>query len=278
MKLKELRNLTVFITGGSSGIGLASAEALSRRGAHVVLFSRDGKKLESAIEKLAAAKQNPAQKLAYHRLDVSQHTEVKRTMEKAISEHGIPDVLINCAGRAQPNYFEEISFEQFDEITKVNLYGTWNTCSALVPRMKEKGRGYIVNVSSVAGLMPLFGYSDYAASKAGIVAFSKVLRSELKPHGITVSVLTPTDTDTPGYEEENKSKPMETKVISGWAKVVQPEVIARGLLSGMRRERFLIIPTFLDRLFCLIDRLVPGLVEVIMDGDVKKAQKQKLKG
>jgi NAD(P)-dependent dehydrogenase (short-subunit alcohol dehydrogenase family) len=275
MKLKDLRNLTVFITGGSSGIGLATAEALSRRGAHIVLFSRDKKKLEVALERVAAPRQSPSQRFSYHRLDVSRYEEVRRTMEKAVTEHGIPDLLINCAGRALPNYFEEIPFKQFDEITKVNLYGNWNTCSALVPHMKKKGRGYIVNVSSVAGLMPLFGYSDYAASKAGIIAFSKVLRSELKPHGITVSVLTPTDTDTPGYKEENKSKPLETRVISDWAKVVQPEVIARGLLKGLRRGRFLIIPTFLDRVFCFIDRLLPRLVETIMDGDVKKAQKKK---
>jgi short-subunit dehydrogenase len=275
MKIKDPKNLRIFLTGGSSGIGLAMAKLLFAAGAHVHLFSRDKRRLESAIAELEASRANPSQQLSYKRLDVSKSRDVKRVMESTVSDFGVPDVLINCAGMARPNYFEQISFDQFDRILKVNLYGAWNTTSVLIPHMKRRGRGYIVNVSSMVGLMPIFGYSDYSASKSALIAFSKVLRSEMKPNGITVSVVLPTDTDTPGFVEENKTKPLETKAVSEWAKVVKPEKIARGLLKGMRKGRFLIIPTFLDRLFYFIDRLFPRFVEFMIDQDAKKARKKR---
>jgi len=275
MKFKNFQGKTVYITGGSSGIGLAIAKALSAQGAHIVLFARDRDRLETALREVSGSKASDSQRFACRPLDVSEYSGVKRVMETAVETIGVPDLLINCAGRSLPNYFEDIPFEQFDEIMKVNLYGTWNTCSVLVPFMKKQGAGQIVNVSSAAGLIPMFGLTDYSASKAAVIALSRVLKSELKPHGIGVSVLLPTDTDTPGYHEENKTKPIETKVISGWSKVVEPDLIARGLLKGLKRGRFIIIPTVLDRVFCFVDRLLPRFVDFMTDMDVRKAQKKK---
>ena len=121
----------------------------------------------------------------------------------------------------------------------------------------------------------MFGYADYAAAKAGVIALSRVLRSELRPQGIGVSVLLPTDTNTPGFAEENKRKPEETKAISGKAEVVSPELIAEGLFRGLEKGRFLIIPTFRDRLFCLVDRLMPRLVDRVMDMDVDSVRRRR---
>jgi len=275
MKIKNFQGRTAYITGGSSGIGLAIAKALSARGAHIVLLARDRGRLETALSDVRASRSDDLQRFAYHPLDVSEYPDVKRVLETAVKTNGVPDLLINCAGRSMPNYFEDIAFGQFDEIMRVNLYGTWNTCSVLVPFMKKQGAGQIVNVSSVAGLMPIFGFTDYGASKSAVIALSRVLKSELKPLGIGVSVLLPTDTDTPGYHEENKTKPIETKVISGWSHVVGPDLIARGLLKGLKKGRFLIIPTVLDRIFCFVDRLMPRFVDFMTDMDVKKAQKKK---
>ncbi len=275
MKIKNFQGRTAYITGGSSGIGLGIAKALSARGAHIVLFARDRDRLETALNDVRAYRTDDSQRFACQPLDVSEYPDVRRVLETSVKTNGVPDLLINCAGRAMPNYFEDITFEQFDEITRVNLYGTWNTCSVLVPFMKKHGAGQIVNVSSVAGLMPIFGFADYGASKSAVIALSRVLKSELKPHGIGVSVLLPTDTDTPGYQEENKTKPMETKVISGWSKVVGPHIIAQGLLKGLKKGRFIIIPTVLDRFFCFVDRLLPRFVDFMTDMDVRKAQKKK---
>ena len=174
-----------------------------------------------------------SQTVAWRQLDVADHEQVTATMQALVAEHGAPEVLINCAGRAYPRRFEDITYAQFAETMLVNLHGCWNTVQALLPHMKAKGRGYIVNTSSIAGLIGVFGYTDYCASKFALVGFSEALRSELKPHGITVSVLCPPDTDTPGFATENLTKPEETRAISATAKVLPPAAIADALLRGM---------------------------------------------
>ena len=123
-------------------------------------------------------------------------------MAEVVQSFGAPDILINNVGRALPRYFEDVTFEQFDETMKTNLYGAWNTISVLVPHMKAGG-GTIVNVSSMAGFIGVFGYTDYCASKFAVVGLSEALRQELRRYGITVAVLCPPDTDTPGLANED---------------------------------------------------------------------------
>jgi len=193
-------------------------------------------------------------------------------MSKAVKDFGVPDVLVNCVGRARPFCFEDVTCERFDETMQVNLYGTWHTVSMLVPHMKNKG-GYIVNVSSIAGFIGVFGYTDYSASKFALIGFSEALRSELKQYGITVSVLCPPDTDTPGFHEENKTKPPECMAISARAKLVQPGVVAQALIEGMKKEEFLIVPGFDGKFTLVMKRLFPGLVNYIMDRDIEKCRR-----
>ena len=89
-------------------------------------------------------------------MDVSKNHEVDIVIKSAVRDFGIPDILINCAGRAYPRYFEDISYAQFDETMKINLYGVWNTTKALLPFMKKNG-GHIVNVSSIGGFIGVVG-------------------------------------------------------------------------------------------------------------------------
>jgi len=204
-------------------------------------------------------------------MDVSIREEVRRVMAEAVAQFGPPDVLINSAGRARPGRFEDIDFEQFEETIEINLQGVWNTVSVLAPHLRGKG-GYIVNISSVAGFVGIFGYTDYCASKFAVIGFSEALRSELKPQGIAVSVLCPPDTDTPGLQQENLTKPEETRAISAKAKVMRPEQVARALVKGMAREKFIIIPGFDGKLTALVKRLCPGLIGYLMDREIEKVQ------
>ncbi len=176
----------VFITGGSSGIGLSAAEILAREGADVVIFARGRERLEEAARRMEAARKQEGQRLGFRQMDVSDHDEVTRVLAEAVAAFGPPDILINSAGRAYPDYFLNIGYQQFDETMKVHIYGVWNTISALVPHMKQRG-GYIVNVTSLLGFMGVFGYADYCPSKFAIIGFSEVLRSELARYGIGVS-------------------------------------------------------------------------------------------
>ena len=272
--MKDFKDKLVYITGGSSGIGLATAKLMATNGASVIIFSRRQQILDEALKQIQSCGLSSGQKFAGRSMDVSKRDSVEAMLSSALAEFGVPDVLINCAGRAYPRYFEDITYQQFDETLKVDLYGTWNTASILVPLMKERG-GYIVNVSSIAGFIGVFGYTDYAAAKFGVIGFSEALRSELKRYNIAVSVLCPPDTDTPGFVEENKTKPPETKAISATANVMKPEDVAKALLKGMAKKEFVIIPNIDGRFTYIMKRLLPGLVELVTDAQARKARQAK---
>ena len=269
--MKNFSEKTAYIVGGSSGIGLSIAGALSKKGAHVVIFARRKDRLDGCLAQIEGCAVSESQRFSCMQVDVSDRDEVEAAMFRAVSEFGAPQVLINCVGRARPLCFEEVTYKQFDETMKTNLYGAWNTISTLLPYMKERG-GYIVNVSSMSGLIGIFGYTDYSASKFALIGLSEALRSELRRYGINVSVLCPPDTDTPGFQEENKTKPPETRAISARAKLMQPDEVARALIKGMERGEFLIIPNFDGKLTFAVKRLFPGLVDFIMSRDIRKAQ------
>jgi short-subunit dehydrogenase len=263
----------VYITGGSSGIGLATAKLIAAEGASVIIFSRRQQVLDKAIKQIQSCGTSPKQKFAGRSMDVSQKDNVETVMSSAVAEFGVPDVLINCAGRAYPRHFENITYQQFDETLKTNLYGIWNACSVLVPHMKVKG-GAIVNVSSMVGFLGVFGYCDYAASKFAIVGFSESLKSELKKYKISVQVLCPPDTDTPGFATENLTKPAETKAISASAKAMSSEAVAKELIDGIRKNTFMIIPGFDGKLTYFLKRHMPFIIDILMDSAINKTQKR----
>jgi 3-dehydrosphinganine reductase len=270
--MKDFKGKTVYITGGSSGMGKAAAGLMAARGANVAIFARRQDVLEEALKQVSSCGINDEQRYYYAVMDVSRHEEVNNVLRKAVEDFGVPDVLINCAGRAFPRCCEDITYEQFDSTMKVDLYGTWNTCSFMVPLMKKRG-GYIVNVSSIVGFVGVFGYTDYAAAKFGVIGFSEALRSELKPSGVVVSVLCPPDTDTPGFAEENKTKPPETRAVSAASKIMQPEEVASALLKGMAAGQFIIIPNADGKFTWIMKRLFPWLVDMVMDSQIRGVQK-----
>lgn len=272
--MKDFSGKTIFITGGSSGIGLAGACLFAKEGAQVAVFARNKKKLEEAISVIERTRKSSSQRVAAYQCDVSDYAQVKKAFARAMKDFGVCDVLFNCAGRAYPARFEEISHEQCEETMSINFFGIWNTCAYMVPHMKQKG-GVIVNTSSVAGFVGVYGYTDYAASKFAIIGFSEALRSELKRHNIQVSVLCPPDTDTPGFETENKTKPEETKEISKSAKIITPDEVAKALLKGIRKNESIILANFESKLTYYMKRFAPWIVEWVMDSAIKKVQKQK---
>jgi 3-dehydrosphinganine reductase len=272
MNTNHLQGLCAYITGGSSGIGLATAKLLASAGANVIIFARRPDLLGTASIEIEDSRISARQRFSCRPLDVSQRDEVQKVLSAAVSEFGAPDILINSAGVSYPQRFEDIPFDKFDEIIKVNLYGTWNTTDILAPYLKAS-KGYIVNISSVAGLIGVFGMTAYSASKYAVIGFSEALRSELKPQGVTVSVLCPPEVKTPMLEWSNKIKPEEARAISSAADLMTPEAVAEALVKGMLRGNFLIIPNASAKLAHFIKRLLPGLVEWIIDRKIRGARK-----
>jgi short-subunit dehydrogenase len=255
--------MRAFVVGASTGIGLATAQKLAARGDDVVIFARREGPLAEAARSLEARRRGPSQRLASRALDAADAARVRAVMDAVVAEAGAPDLLVNCAGGAVPNYFERIPVAQLETTLRQNLHTCWNTVQALVPHMKERG-GQIVNVSSLAGLIGVFGYTDYCAAKFAVIGFSDALRWELAPHRIAVSVLCPPDVDTPGLAQEDATKPPETRVVSEGARMLTPEVVADALLAGVAKRRFLIVPGAEGRLAHAAKRLLPGLVDAMI--------------
>ncbi|MEM6995700.1 MAG: SDR family NAD(P)-dependent oxidoreductase [Myxococcota bacterium] len=258
--MKHWRDAVAFVTGGSSGIGLAAAERLGAAGAHVALFAR-------RVEPLAAAKASVlaagAASVHTFALDVTDDPACRQTLATAVEQCGAPRLLVHAAGQAWPSRFADLDYAGFDRTIKTNLYGTFSVVSSLVPAMREHG-GHVVTVSSVAGVVGVYGMADYCASKFGVIGLSEALRQELDRDGINVSVLCPPDTDTPGLRAENEVKPAETKALSGKASVMSAGAVADAMLRGVARRDFLIIPGADGKLTHLAKRLWPGLVHRIM--------------
>lgn len=280
LRQKKLEGKLVYITGGSSGIGLATAKACLSEGASVHLIARRRDKLSQAVETLSSAvpgsgtPSKGVSRITFSVIDVSSPKQIEEELPRAFDSVGVPQVLINCAGMSRPGYFEELSFDLLRTTIETNLLGTLYVCSLVYRAMIDaKVQGHIVNVSSMAGLVGVFGYTAYGASKFGIVGFSEALRSEAKRYGIRVSVLCPPDTETPQLEEENKYKPPETRAVAGNAKLLSPDVVARALVSRLFTRRFIIFPDSTSALIYGIKRYAPRLVEFLMDQDVRKAQK-----
>jgi 3-dehydrosphinganine reductase len=269
--MKSYQGKTVYITGGSSGIGLAAAKQFAGAGANVAIFSRSQTKLDAALPLIEAARAAAGQKVLAVQLDVGNHTDVDAKMAATVRSFGVPDVLVNCAGVAWCNYIEETPYEQYERMMMTDFFGVRNTVTALLPFMKERG-GNIVNVASILGVIGVFGYAAYCPSKFAVIGFSEVVRAEMKKYNIRVSVLCPPDTDTPQLAEENKTKPPETRAIAGNTGLMQPEQVAALMIKGMERNKLMIVPGFMNWLSWTLNRWTPGLVRSVMDSDARKAQ------
>jgi 3-dehydrosphinganine reductase len=273
LKCKEFKSKRVYLVGGSMGIGLAAGRLFAKMGSDVIIFARNVPGLEKATIEIDAFKASETQKISWLKLDISKKDDIKAVMASAVKTFGEPDILINCAGRAYPHYFEDVTDEQLDETMAINFTGQWHTIKSLLPYLK-KNRGYIVNVSSMVGFLGVFGYTDYAASKFAVMGFSEALKSELKKHDIGVSVLCPPDTDTPGFKIENTTKPAETKAVSEGGGIMTPGDVAAEMIRGMKKGSFLIIPGMDGKLVYTMKRYAPWLVDMVMDSQIKKVQKK----
>ena len=259
-----LKNKTVFILGASTGIGFALACELAKHNNVLCLFARDIKKLERAkIQLEQTAANGPCHIFT---TDAKNYDALKPVLETAVKHVGAPDIMINCVGKAYPDHFENITPAMLQDTLQTNFGSIWNAAHIIVPFMKLKG-GKIVNTSSVAGFMGVFGYADYSASKFAIIGFSEVLKQELAKYNISVQVICPPDTDTPGYEAENRSKPQETKKISESGKVLSPEEVARQAIRGIESRKFMILPGADSKLSYWLKRYCP----FILNGIIKQA-------
>lgn len=254
----------------------------------VVLFARSGDKLRRAAADLGggeavspggdsppqdgAVEVSPPAAPEVHtfELDVRDAAAVGSAFDRAEAAVGPPRTVIHAAGATAPDYFEAIGEARFRELLEVNLLGTWQVLQESVARMRAVAErpSFILTLSSQAGLMPVFGYTAYGATKFGVHGLSLALRQELYREGIYVSVLAPPDTATPQLDAETATRPPETVRLAGDTPL-DPAVVAREALRGLYRRRPLIVPGTRAKLELLAYRLMPGLGDLIIRRMIK---------
>uniref|UniRef100_A0A8D3DXH9 3-dehydrosphinganine reductase n=1 Tax=Scophthalmus maximus TaxID=52904 RepID=A0A8D3DXH9_SCOMX len=224
----KLNGAHVVVTGGSSGIGKSIAVECYRQGAFITLVARNEAKLLQAKKEVEKFAINDKQVVLCISVDVSSdYSQVESVIKQAQEKLGPVDMLVNCAGSSISGKFEEVEVDRFKKLMEVNYLGSVYPTRAVITTMKERRMGRIMFVSSQAGQIGLFGYTAYSPSKFALRGLAESLQMEIKPYNIYVTVAYPPDTDTPGLAEENKTKPLETKLISETSGVCQPDQVAK---------------------------------------------------
>ncbi len=188
IKQFDMRGKNAIITGGSKGLGYAMAAGLASVGANVMLVNRNLEEGEAAAEMLAKDFGVKAKAYAANVTDLSQMESVAASVA---NEFGTIDVLINSAGINIRGAIDELTPEEFSQVMKVNVDGTWNASRAVTPYMKKNGSGRIINMASTLGLVGLANRTPYATSKGAVVQMTRALGLELAPFNINVNAICP---------------------------------------------------------------------------------------
>jgi 3-oxoacyl-[acyl-carrier protein] reductase len=191
--MSELKERIAVVTGGTRGIGYSIAEALLAEGAKVYICGRDAAMLRLALERLASAGQD---RVDGRVADVRRYQDCRALMHAAAERFGGLDILVNNAGIGIFKPVDQLTPGEWDSIIETNLSGVFYCCREAIPLMRQRGGGYIFNISSLAGVNAFAGGSAYNASKFGLNGFSEAMMQDIRYDGIRVSYIMPGSVDT----------------------------------------------------------------------------------
>ncbi|HET7579866.1 MAG TPA: SDR family oxidoreductase [Bacillales bacterium] len=236
--IKTTDRKVALITGASSGFGLLTSVALAEAGYTVAGSMRDLSKKDRLMK--VAAEKGVEDRIKCVQLDVTKEDEIQSAVAEVMNRFGVIDVLVNNAGYASGGFVEEVTMEEWRQQMETNFFGLIAVAKAVIPYMRERGKGTIVNMSSISGRMALPGLGPYSASKFAVEGFSESLRLEMQPYGVNVVLVEPgsfkTDIWSKGIDAipvdehspyKNKMDKM-LKMVRGVAKNADdPEKVAR---------------------------------------------------
>lgn len=266
----NFKDKTVVVTGGSEGVGAATARKFASLGANLVLVARKKKNLDRIAEEL-----RPVTKVMTVSMDVSDEDACRNLLRKAKFEFGAIHVLVNNAGYHKRGRVQDVAAADLGRMIDVNLRAPIVLCGLAVPYLKEAGGGAIINVASLAGRIPVAGAATYSASKFGLRAFTFALGEELRGSGIKLAAVSPGPIDT-GFIMSNIDEVADitfSQPLSTADEVA--DVIVRLCSNGKRERSMPPVSGFLTA----AGYLVPGLMRILRPLMIKKGQnvKRKLK-
>lgn len=207
----SLEGKTALVTGGSRGIGRTIATTLAQNGADVAItYARSadaGKEVQSEIEALG-------KKCLIYQADAVEYAGAETVINDVVKEWGKLDILVNNAGITRDTLIMRMSEEQWDDVIDTNLKSVFNYCKAAVRPLMRQRSGSIINISSVVGLSGNAGQTNYAASKAGVIGFTKSLAKEIASRGIRVNVI------APGYIKTEMTDKLAPEVLESISKSI----------------------------------------------------------
>ena len=249
----------IYITGGSSGIGLALAHLYAQAGHSVVLLARDQAKLDAAVDSCRRLAGDSNQVISGESLDITDYDRLPALMAEVVARNQLPDLLVLSAGTALNKTFLDTSAAEFDRVVDINLAGSREVARALLPGMLQRGSGQIAFVCSMAGLMGIHGYSAYAASKFALTGFTQALRQELVGTGVSVHLVCPPEVNTPMIEAESAAAVPQTRFFKDLVGTMEPAVAARKIARGIHKRKAVVIPGVRARLVAGTARHFPEL-------------------
>jgi NADP-dependent 3-hydroxy acid dehydrogenase YdfG len=218
----SVKQRRAIITGASSGIGAATALAFAKAGIDVALVGRSPAKLEKIV---LATQQEGVEAKAYI-LDLAEVEKVKEAMSAIAQDFQPVDILVNNAGMGYTNPLADTTLLDWQQVLNLNLTSVFQLTQALLPPMRARAQGIIINVASLAAHSYFPDWGAYAVSKAGLVAFSKTLAAEEKAHGIRVMIISPGAVNTPIWDTETVQADFNRSLM------LTPEVVAQAILHA----------------------------------------------
>ncbi len=194
----RLKDKVAIVTGGGSGIGEGTCIRLAEEGAKIAVYDIDLNGAQNTAEEIKKA---GGSAIAL-KVNVANASEVENAFKETISAFGQVDILVNNAGVSQMSSVAKMTEEIWDKVQDVNLKGVFLCCRAVIPHMKERRYGKIINISSVLGESGSFQYAHYSATKAGVIGFTKSLAVELGHRNIQVNAIGPGIIQTPMFEDD----------------------------------------------------------------------------
>lgn len=222
--MKILEGKVAIVTGGSRGIGRAIATELAKQGADVAFT---GRSLNQNTESLETELREFGVRVKAYATDAADYEAAKVFVGEVVKEFDKVDILVNNAGITQDGLLMRMSEEQWDDVIRVNLKSAFNLTQAVTMPMMKARQGSIINISSVVGVSGNAGQTNYAASKAGLIGFTKSVAKELGSRGIRANAV------APGFIQTDMTDVLDEKAVTEWSKTIalrrpgQPEEVAQ---------------------------------------------------